>query len=130
LSVKAFVTKTFSRHYFGAGQMRVIFGPNHLYCVCSNKTFVFSGITGPSLATALLVQFAAFVGGGVALADDDKWVWGKSDGQSRADSRIGSAASDEVVHVARPLVRDQTGRKPNPLFQAAGNPRLDTKRYR
>ncbi|XP_050442717.1 uncharacterized protein LOC126846905 isoform X2 [Adelges cooleyi] len=82
-------------------------------------------INGP-LALAVLVSLSA----AVVLGDDDKWVWGKSNGQTRADSRIGSASSDEVPHVARPILRDVTDRRPNLLFQPANNPRLDTKFYR
>ncbi|XP_025407888.1 uncharacterized protein LOC112681786 isoform X2 [Sipha flava] len=66
---------------------------------------------------------------GVVSADDDKWVWGRSNEQMRADSRV-DAASEEVTRVAKPLLRDQNNQKPNLLFQPASNPRLDTKRYR
>lgn len=66
----------------------------------------------------------------VISADDDKWVWGRSnDGQSKADSRIGSS-SDEVIRVAKPLLREPVNQKPSLLFQAASNPRLDSKLYR
>lgn len=87
---------------------------------------VVSGNTRPIFAALMvLVTLANFV-----LADDDKWVWGKSnDGQSRADSRIGSS-SDEVIRVAKPLLRDPVNQKPSLLFQAASNPRLDSKLYR
>lgn len=80
-----------------------------------------------SLSAALLVFAAAFTD--VSLADDDKWVWGRHDGgQQRADSRAG-AASEEVTRVAKPVLRDHQ-HKPQVLFQAASNPRVDTKYYR
>lgn len=106
----------------------------HLLPKCANKTmwsksaFRLSDMNGP-LSAALLV-FAAAALTGVTVADDDKWVWGRSGGQdARADSRVGAASSDEVTRVAKPLLRDHTP-KPYVLFQAASNPRLDTKRYR
>ncbi|XP_025205890.1 uncharacterized protein LOC112602155 isoform X1 [Melanaphis sacchari] len=76
---------------------------------------------------AVLLVFVASTG--VTLADDDKWVWGRSNEQSKADSRIGSS-SDEVIRIAKPLLRNQPNQKPSPLFQPANNPRLDTKYYK
>ncbi|XP_050525618.1 uncharacterized protein LOC126896690 isoform X2 [Daktulosphaira vitifoliae] len=67
---------------------------------------------------------------GVTVSDDDKWVWGRSNDQSRADSRIGTVPSGDVSYVARPILRDPNGRRPNLLFQPANNPRLENKRYR
>lgn len=83
-------------------------------------------------AAALLAAWVAVTLTAVALADEEKWVWARNDGggQPRADSRVG-AASEEVTRVAKPLLRDpQLTAKPQVLFQAANNPRVDTKHYK